>query len=281
MPAPKRTHYFHADASALGGYLQAPVKQTVPLFAPLSLAPAGGYGSANAPGYRLEGVLSFEAAYAQVSGVLSEKEGRGWVTLVSSVVEGLNVLDVVTADRVVAQISTEHPLVGNDPAVTFLGTQFVNLKIAGHPVNPILDLNICDQPNGDNGYPDGPCVADKGFLARVEEQYCQVTNPQSLPQWVKDKSIPDWLEARYRWKNAQAGRSSILCSIVKATSGEFPGTPFGHVLDVPDFGRVYLGQLIVDCRSFRLMMIHLELGCIAQGQVDFGNCVANGGTIPP
>jgi len=57
------------------------------------------------------------------------------------------VLDVLTADRVVGQIITEHPLVGYVPIISFLGTRFENLRIAGHPVELDLDLNILgDKP---------------------------------------------------------------------------------------------------------------------------------------
>ena len=130
MTATSRVHYFHADACAFGGYFERPIEHTIAPQAPMSLSPAGGYGSARSENFRLEGLVSYKSASTQVSGHLSKKDGGGWVTLVSAVVEGLNVLDVVTADRLCAQISTEHPLVGDSPKVTFLGTSLENLKIA-------------------------------------------------------------------------------------------------------------------------------------------------------
>jgi hypothetical protein len=280
MAATNRVHYFHADASAVGGYLERPVERVVPLQAPLSLSPAGGYGAANAEPFQLEGILSFEAASTQVAGNLSKKEGHGWTTLVTSTLERLNVLDVVTADRVVAQISTEHPLVGYDPTVTFLGTQFENLKIGGRPVEVILNLDICNQGNG-GGYPNRPCVADEQFLARVAEQNRRITEPQSTPKSSKQKPVLGWIMERYHQDNPQAGKKgSVLCSVVTETSGEFGGRSFGHVLDVPDFGRVFLGELIVDSSSYQLTMVRLELGCIAHGNITACACRANGSTAP-
>ncbi len=58
-------------------------------------------------------------AYTQVAGNRSTKSGQGWTTLTTSVIEGLNVLDVVTADRVVGQTITEHPLEGYVPSDQF------------------------------------------------------------------------------------------------------------------------------------------------------------------
>jgi len=153
MAAGNRVHYYHADACAFGGYFQRPIEHVIAPQAPMSLPPSGGYGFARAENFRIEGLVSFKSAFTQVSGHLSKKDRGGWVTLVTAVVEGFNALDIVTADRLCAQISTEHPLEGDNPKVTFLGTSFDNLKIAGYPIKVTLDFRICDQGNGD-GYPD-------------------------------------------------------------------------------------------------------------------------------
>src|SRR5260370_17496346 len=92
--------------------------------------------------YRLEGVFSYTGAHPQVSGHESSKDERNSVTLATSVVENLNILNVVTADRVVAQISTTHIPGQYVPEVTFLGTHFENLNIARHNVKPIMNLNL-------------------------------------------------------------------------------------------------------------------------------------------
>ena len=281
MAATNRVHYYHADACAFGGSFQSPAEHTLAPQAPMSLSPAGGYGSARSENFRLEGLMSYKFASTQVSGVLSRKPGRGWVTLVTAVVEGLNVLDVFTADRLCAQISTEHPLEGDNPTVTFLGTAFENLKVAGCPIDVTLDFDICDQGNA-NGYPSQACIEDDQFLSRVAEQYRRMTNAKNFPEWVKDRSIPDWIKERYNWDDVEEANSgSVLCSIVKETSGRFPGTPFGNVFDVPGFGRIFLGELFVDCKSYQLNMVRLELGCLGHATIGGPNTKANGHTIPP
>src|SRR5579872_6803986 len=104
----KRVHYYHADANAFGGHLTTPFEKIVPVQAPLSLPVVGGYATARAGAFQLEGIVSFASAYTQVAGSVSEKNGA-WTTLATSAVEGVNVLDILTADRVVSQILTEHP----------------------------------------------------------------------------------------------------------------------------------------------------------------------------
>jgi hypothetical protein len=252
------------------------------LQAPLSLSPAGGHATASANGadFPFPQIIKFDTAYTLVSGSLSPKPDHGWTTVVTAVVEGLNVLNVVTADRVVAQISTEHPLEGYDPTVTFLGTEIDGLKIGGCAVGVDLDLSICDQGNP-GSYPSGPCVSDKAFLAKAEGQYRRMNDPASLPQWVSDRTVPDWIKQRYAWNGAQVARKgSVVCSVVKGINGQFGGRPFLNVCDIPNFGRVFLGELLVDCNSYRLTMIRLELGCLADGDVAFADGTINGHTQP-
>jgi hypothetical protein len=273
-----RIHYYHADACAYGGSFESPVNEIIAPQAPMSLPTSGGYGSAAAENFQLQGLLSYASASTQVSG---KQEAEGWVTLVTATVEGLNVLDVVTVDRLCTQISTVHPLDGDYPTVSFVGTSIENLKIAGCPIEVTLNLDICDQGSG-SGFPAGPCVSDEGFLSRVATQYQNIINPKKLPAWATSQSIPSWISERYSWDEDNAEEcGSVLCSVVSATSGKFPGTPCGNVFDVPSIGRVFLGELLVDCKSYQLTMIRFEHEGRARGHHGGGTGKANGHTIPP
>ncbi len=139
---PKRYHDYNAEAEALSGDLTLPLMQEVKPPTYVKLNERGGYLSQHVENYRLGGVVSFRSAYTQVGGNPDTKPGHGWNTLTTSVIEGLNVLDIVTADRIVCQISTDHPPIGYVPTVTFLGTRFENLRIAGHQVKLELDLDM-------------------------------------------------------------------------------------------------------------------------------------------
>src|SRR5579864_2102138 len=142
------SHYFHAEAHALKAKVRFPVDAEVRPQAFVKLAGTleellngegkRNYFSQHAKNYRLEGVFSYSAAHTQVSGHRSSKDERNSVTLATSVVENLNILNVVTADRVVAQIATTHIHDQYVPEVTFLGTHFENLRIARHKVLPIM-----------------------------------------------------------------------------------------------------------------------------------------------
>jgi hypothetical protein len=281
-----RTHFYHADASAIGGRIDRPFEQVVPVQAPLSLPSVGGYATARSEDFRFQGILSFQAAHTQVAGSVNERNG-GWTTLVSATIENLNVLNVVTAERVVAQISTEHPREGYTPKVSFVGTQFVNLRIGGCRIEPVFDLGFCAQA-GANEYPKQSCIQNPAFLKKVGELHYGMRSEQegtADPAWSRHR---DWLQQRYPLPQSDTSlaqalveeRGMVLCSLVQRIQGDCPWKSFGHVIVIPDFGKVILGELLLDHNSFHLIMLRLELGCPVQGGISGGDTRTNGSSYP-
>jgi hypothetical protein len=283
--AKEKVHYFHAEAGVLHARLRRPLEQEVKPQAFVKLQTLGGYLSERAENYRLEGIISFKSAYTHVAGHESLKKGRGWTTLATSAIEGLNVFDIVTADRVVGQISTDHPRDGGVPMVTFLGTRFENLKIAGHKVDHQLNLNLCGlKPEGDRLY-----LEDEAFLKRAGEHHGRVSKAgfsEAVTLHYK-VNIPERAELRSQWdkylkdENPKAKKptAAVNCSLATdVKAGEWKSG--GHVIEVPEFGRIFLADLTVDCNSFSLTMIRLELGCVGDGTVKAGTLVVNGGGKP-
>ncbi len=275
----KRVHLYHAGAHALGGHIERPFNQHIPVQAPLSLPPVGGHASSRVEGFDFNSAISFKAAYTHVSGSQSKKNGA-WNTVASAVIEGLNILNVFQVGRLVSQISTEHPAEGYIPKVTFVGSQFEDVRIGGFPVEIVLDLDICEW-SGNGEYPDEACVRDKKFIDRVKAQRHGMHHPKSIPSWCKDKKVPHWVKDRYTWDNsATHAKDSVQCSLVKEIRGEFPGRPFGHAFEVPEFGKVFLGELLVDATTFRLIMFRIELGCGNSGSTSGGGTDIEGRTYP-
>jgi hypothetical protein len=275
----ERKHTYHAEADVLSAKLERPLQAEVRPQAYVKLPSQGGYFSERAENFRLESVISFRSAYTQVAGNLSEKEGHGWLTLATAVVEGLNVLDVVTADRVVAQFSTEHPLVGYVPRVTFLGTRFEGLKIGGVEIKPKIDLDFCAPTNGDQLY-----LEDAGFRGKVEEQNQKMA---SAPEGLQRNSgkMPDPSELHDQWDDYTKGKgprptAAVDCSIVTSLGDTGPWKSAGNALEVPEFGRVFFGELRVECDSFNFAMIRLDMGCVAGGKGKVTTYAVNGSTKP-
>jgi hypothetical protein len=58
-------------------------------------------------------------------------------------------------------------------------------------------------------------------------------------------------------------------------------TIHGHVVRVPDFGRIYFGELFITCDSRRLTMVRFQLGSSDGGEVTAAEGETNGTTWPP
>jgi hypothetical protein len=281
QPAVDAVHRYHAKAFVLSGSLAQPIEREIEEQAQVSIDQESNgkrvYEYQSAKSYQVEGIISYQSGYTQVAGHKSPKPGHGFVTLATSVMEGLNILDVVTADRVVGQISTEHPLypTGQVPSVTFLGTRFVNLRIGGHKVEVEPDLHILGpKPDGDRSY-----LKDQGVLSRIARQFHNISGAVDAPDWAREE---------YRWDpSMMQSKNEAKCSLVSRVTGLPAGNSFGHVIDLPHFGRVFLGELIVnrtaatkkdenDTYRFNLSMVRVEMGCLAQGTATAAALDSNG-----
>jgi hypothetical protein len=270
-------HEYYAKANVLHADITEPIQEVVNPQALVTLPKGGGYQFRKADPFRLEGIISYESGYTQVAGHRSTKND-GFTTLSTSVLEGLNILDVVTADRVVAQLSTVHPAYGSGqvPSVTFLGTRFDNLRIAGHRVEVDHDLDFLGKPENDESY-----FENHGVLDRVSKQYERIATAMHLPDWAR-KEYPSGRPV----VNGN-GSKTLECSLVKAVEGG-PGTQFGHIIDLPHFGRIFLGELkveresgnpakgICDSYKFKLTMIRIKMGCISTGNTSSNTATSNG-----
>jgi len=274
----KRVHKYNATAKIISGSLKLPISQAIHPVAHAQLGEEGGYEAIHSIGHRVEGVVTIDSAYTQVAGNPGTKHG-GWNTISTSVIEGLNILEVVTADRVVGQIITEHPAEGYVPRISFLGTRFENLRIAGHPVNLELGLDILGEeaPADDGSY-----TEDRGVISRISSQLKAPRGGKKIPSELADHF--DQL------KSMLGSRDAIEGSLVSNIDGSFPGHFFNHVIHIRDFGKLTLAKLRIEHEDFhpkkgspkkttvKLTMIECKLGCAVDGALDLAVPSTNGGT---
>jgi len=276
----ERTHSYHASATAVSGSLKLPLAREIRPQAQAHLPHEGGHYSQRSGEFSVDGVISYRCANTRVSGNKSTKHGQGWTTVSTTTVEGLNVMEIVTADRVVVQTITEHPLKGYVPTVSFLGTRFENLRVAGHSV----DLEFNHDILGGKPDDDGKYTKDAGVISRIGGQYKQI---------LDSKGLPEDLRERYNRFSSDLGKAeAVECSLVNRARGSYPGHSFGHIIHVPDFGKIVLAKLKVShaqhdtptgaprITNVHLTMVHLELGCVADGAVDMLSISTNGSSDP-
>ena len=267
-----RVFYYHADASPIGGHFTKPKETIIHSHGSSSLAQAGGHVSASAENFEHpDKLVSFKKAYSEIKGMVSET--GSWTTVVTSVVEGLNVLDTVKADRVIARLTVVHPSNGGHPKASVAGSEITNLVVNDLKINPVLAKNVVPAYKKVK-FPDTSIIEDEDFLARAIRQSEKVTNA---------KGAPDWMLARYGWvqsKTARRRKGYVQCSLVDKIQGAKSGSVFGHVIHVPDFGNIFLGEFLTSHHAFRLTMIRLEMGCTNQGTTSIGSGDSNGSTMP-
>src|SRR5580704_12595377 len=104
---------FKGNAIGVGGHISAPFNETIEIQAASALPDIGGYGSATSVDFRHRGILSFRRANSEVfgskcAGEDGEPDEAGFSTRIRATVEGLNILDMVTADRVVASVAATY-----------------------------------------------------------------------------------------------------------------------------------------------------------------------------
>ena len=64
----RRIHYFHANATAVGGYIERPFRKDIPTQAPTSLSPSGGSDEASTTNFQFEKIITANATRSRVEG---------------------------------------------------------------------------------------------------------------------------------------------------------------------------------------------------------------------
>jgi hypothetical protein len=282
----ERVFHYHADANALGGVLTHPYKTVISTAANVSLSNAGGFNSSPTVPFHLDHVLRCKAAYTHTAG--GEEDGH-WTALTTAVIEDVNLLEVVTADKVVAQIATKHPKVGHVPSVSFVGSQFVNLRINGESVDPVLDLHPFPAPPPPKKSAASGKSSAANRLAEIREfspyhhsEVRKLAKKQSS-KLVGPSHDPDVLKRRYGWLASDEeieSRGHLLCSLVTEYRTRDPKNTYGHVVHVPGFGNIFLAEVIFDGKAYHLTMIRAEMGCASSGTVSMAAARTNGTGYP-
>lgn len=253
---------FNASTVAVAGRLVRPFRETIPVQAAAALPTIGGTGSSRIEGFRYRDIVRFDAAYTTVEGNVADTEaGRIFNTLATVTIEGLNVMDVVTADRVVARLVSEQQPGGADPLIRATGSHFENLRVAGKVIELASRKAVSDAGTVAN-----MASADEaGVPVLTDLEGAQIR----LPAWERTPRGP-FTDALYLTSLYEVPASVALSE-----------TPGGRgFIHVPGFGRVYLGEYLVKRFSRRLTMIRLQLGSPVEGEIEFGSDEVNGHTYP-
>src|SRR5262249_49348427 len=243
----RKKRYLHqADAIAAWGHITRPFCEQIPHQAALALPVTGGYGSAGVACFGLKEILLFGAAYTEVAGSEHSPDGP-FDTLALCAIEKLNILDVVTCDRLVARISSRRDLASDEPEITTLGSRFERLRI-GNLFFEELDLGagvVCECDTWKklrNALQDGKKrdSLGKGAMRAPNGDRVALPDGKQMPNKVGISLAPG------------CGRAASIKDV-----------PWSIPLE--QVGTVYLGEFFISQYSRQLVMIRVELGCPLSG----------------
>ncbi len=256
----KRTFHYHASAHALSGQFWRPFQRVIEVQAATTLPSIGGVGKSRVDNFRLDDLVSFKAGYTHVLGSEMEvrnakgQPGIAHTTQVTSTVEGLNILDIITADRIVGRLTSVHDLedkeAGGEARIILIGSRFENLRIAGCDVYVSLHHELfltLDTFGAVRKLPD-----KHEFWKLAEETVKAVDSDAKI-----EKRPPE-------------AHGTLLCSLVKEVKFKCLDegqdvcagvTRHGrHRFHVRGFGDVFLGEVLFHHGEKTLTMLRVELG---------------------
>jgi|SRR5579859_1422119 len=263
-PAPVPTKsdpifHFHANAHAFSAHFTRPFEHQIDSLAAAALPVTGGHGCARVDNFQFQQFISIKAAYTHVSGGYQEDDDSN-NTLVTSTMEGLNMMDVLTADRVVCRLYTKHFKDAPEGNVTMHGSKFENLQICGKPVTMNLDFALFETIQ---------------TFKQAHDAYDEVTSPfyaAASDPFQTGTTLPQ-----------QGDGGVFLCSL--ATGGvrvDLPGAICsGHSIYIPGFGTVYFAEIFLTHGQRTLTMLRFELGSSTSGGGSGGSGSTNGKQYPP
>jgi len=254
-------YFYHAHAVALGGVIERPVPQNIGALASCALSISGGTSSAKHGAFD-NGLVSFDSAQSDLTGGIENRNGRSlYLTGVSVAIYGLNMGRMISADQVVLRLACEHevPPAGKawgEPRIITTGCHFDNLKIAGYAVSVDMDHKIfSDYPT--YGHFQAAWKGDK--KRRVEG--CLMGSTLDRPPGEND---PYHLHEIYRGFDEQRKsadlKHTLLCSFVQEVNGIKSAEidNWGPIIRIPQFGTIYLGEVIISSGSRRINMFRWE-----------------------
>ncbi len=239
---------YHALATGLSGHITLPFDELIQVQAPSAIPFTGGYSASRAESFQFKEILSFRSVRSIVIGVETDDS---WNTLTTAIMEGLNVLNMFTADVIVARIASKYPKAKGDLVVTTVGSHFDNLRIAGCPVEVQIDHG-CLKPPSLATAPSTPPV------------------PTALPgQGAPAISTKPPVTTVF---------GSLAKIDLKSCTGLKP-VDDGSVY-VPEFGTIHLAEFVTTKCYQSLTMFRIELGCGVRGRLGGCHASSNGEPMP-
>jgi hypothetical protein len=251
---------FKGFAIGASGHFTFPFNDRIEVQAASALPEIGGFGSSKVVDFNFHDIIRFDVAQTLVVG---SSNGCGddpnvHTTLLQSSIEGVDVMGMFSADRIVARLLTMYRDGDTEPSVQLIGTRFENLKIAGISVEVDLATDFLDKADKystlNNLYREGNEEIGKLF-----------GTPAVRERWFRHPARPEALPRRG--------------SLVRAITPHGRGLNIeGHVAIVPGTGIVRLGEIRINPLTRIVNMVEIKFDC--PWKCDMMMCAVEDGGSP-
>jgi len=279
--SPDRYYLYNANALAAGGFVTSDGnRQNIESAASVVLSMSGGSGHVTQTGYRFLWCGRTTNFYIRIAEseceVVGYEDSEGYHTRAKSILRGLDINGVITADVVESAVESLHTTAGcaaaphHEPAIELLNSRFEGLKVSGVSLSPQRSqaFSACPTYESLRALVDGTDAETATLRTRLRAaSLMDVPTDPPAPQYAVDMC------------NRFVRHDVIRCSIFDPLEATGLNT-CGSSIDVPQFGRIYLGELVVTKGMKRLNMIRFDLGCDAEGGGTSGNSAVNGEPVP-
>ncbi len=281
-------YFYDASAYGLAAEIERPIKQSICSQAPSVLSTSGGRGSNRVEKFCLAPFVSFDAAYTEVGGSYDECHNMH-TTYAAAIVEGLNIADVVTADRVVARMVIYSPGDGKNDEHSYdiTGSHFDNLRVAGHPIDVKLATQKLHEHDTYSKFEAAYCGGKAGDLLPWGDQDDKHLNDleNSETQYHALSGIGQRAKAWKKKKTSGKG-GAYWCSAaghldLKDHVKDSELKNFGAIILIPKFGVVRLAEILVHKDFRRLTMFRVDMCSGAGGGSSGSGTSGSGGTTFP
>lgn len=282
-------YIYHCSAYAIAGEFYRPVQRSLPVQGGTVLAVTGGYSSQHIGRYCLDDLVSFENAYVEVGGSYDQSHDTQ-TSYFCSVIEGLNVMDMLTADRVVARMMVYSPKGDHGGEHTFdiTGSYFDNVKIAGRRIDAKLDTGAFHRLNSFSKFYDAYARGQADDLL-VFSNFNSLQDPQLADlegQYHPLCGLSSLVNAR-KTDTTRKPQDYYLCSALNhldfkrqvEKDSELQG--YGAVICIPKFGVIRLGEILIYKYFRSLTMFTVQMGSTASSTVTGGQGSTGGGNGLP
>ena len=255
----KRRFIFHGDAVAIGGRIARPVDLFIDPKCASTLPVTGGRTSGSLKAMRFGKYVRFASAKTLAEGIFDDRKQVVALSLGKVPQEDLTATTTVRAELLGLGVG-----IGPKLSARRLRASLIAKSPASAEGETLVRL-------GNDVAIDGVEIDGHKLVVELNKEPFQKYDTYSTIRATEGLILVE-------------SRGTIHATIVRSIS--WRGQPFpdstidGHVVTIPEFGRIYFGELLISRDSRNLTMMRFELGSPVGGDVACGVVQDNGGWSP-